>query len=272
MIKDNAGNQIMVDGAIRLAKEWEHHSIKGTSIYEVLRVVDGKPLFLKEHIKRFVNSFYILRYELPEEINDIEKNFRLFLKASEIENGNIKIICDGIGTEEQRITIYEAVSRYPSKELYKSGVAISVMKKSRNSPGAKIIEASLRMDVDRLKAEKNVYEVLLIDDKGNVAEGSRSNIFFIKNGILHTPPIDKVLPGITRMKVLEFCAKKDIEVKTHTIKEEDLNYFDGAFLTGTSINMLPVKEIDQVVYSVDGFSFELSHQFENFIWEELFNA
>ena len=74
------------------------------------------------------------------------------------------------------------------------------------------------------------------------------------------------------MKVLEFCAKKDIEVKTHTIKEENLSYYDGAFLTGTSINMLPVKEIDDVVYSVDGFSFELSHKFEKFICEELFNA
>ncbi|MBK5252612.1 MAG: aminotransferase class IV [Peptostreptococcaceae bacterium] len=272
MIKDNAGNKIMIDGEIRLAKEWDNHSLKGTSIYEVLRIVDGKPLFLKEHIKRFVNSFYILRYELPEEINDIEKNFWFFLKASEIENGNIKIICDGIGEEKQRVSIYEALSIYPEKELYKRGVAISVMKKSRTSPGAKKIETSLRMDTDRLKLKKNVYEVLLIDEKGNVTEGSRSNIFFIKNGILHTPPIEQVLPGITRMKVLEFCEKKDIEVKIHTIKEEDINYFDGAFLTGTSINMLPVKEIDKVVYSVDGFAFELSHQFESFIGQESFSA
>ncbi len=58
------------------------------------------------------------------------------------------------------------------------------------------------------------------------------------------------------MKILEFRAKKDIEVKAHTIKEEDLSYFDGAFLTATSINIFPFKEIDEVVYRVDGFAFE----------------
>ena len=272
MIKDNAGERIMIDGEISLTKDWENNSIKGTSIYEILRIVDGKPLFLKEHIERFMNSFYILRYELPREINKIEKNFWIFLKASEIENGNIKIICDGIGEDKQRISIYEALSIYPEKELYKRGVAVSAMKKSRTSPGAKTINTSLRMDVDRLKLEKNVYEVLLIDEKGNVTEGSRSNIFFVKNGMLHTPPIEQVLPGITRMKVLEFCEKKDIEVKVHAIKEEDLGCFDGAFLTGTSINILPVKEIDEVAYSVDGFAFKLSNQFENFIQKEVFNA
>jgi len=272
MIKDNSGSLIVVDGEIKTVEEAKYKQLRGMSIYEVLRVIDGKPLFLKEHIERLINSFSITKSELPDGIKDIDRNILFFINEAKIKNGNIKIICDGIGEESKRTIIYEAKSNYPRKELYKRGVAVSTLKMSRLSPGAKIVEASIKKEADIMKAKNDVYEVLLVDEKGNVTEGSRSNIFFVRNGALHTTPLKQVLPGITRMKVLEFCAKKGIEVKVHVVKEEDLKSFDGAFLTGTSINILPIKEINGFSYSGDGFAFELSYQFNEFINEEIVNA
>ncbi len=272
MIKDNAGAMIMIDGEIMEMEEGKQYEVKGTPIYEVVRVIYGKPLFLKEHMERLENSFKVLDLEVPQKIKNVGDRIYEFLRQARVSNGNIKIICDNIGGIHNRIIIYEAVSRYPDRTLYENGVAVATLEKSRTLPGAKTIENDLRMLVDNKRSEKNAYEVVLVDGEGNITEGSRSNIFFLKDGILHTSPSDKVLPGITRMKVFEFCAKKGIEVKVHPIKRNELVNFDGAFLTGTSINMLPVKSIDGIAYAVSGFAIELYTQFERHTIEDSFNA
>jgi len=272
MIKDNAGELMIIDGETIAIKDGKPYETEGMQIYEVVRVIGGKPLFLKEHIERLENSFKVLNMEVPQKIKNLGDEIYEFLRHARIVNGNVKIIYDGIGGAENRTIIYEAVSRYPDRTLYENGVVVATLEKSRTSPGAKTMEDDLRIHADNKKKEKNAYEVILVDGQGNMTEGSRSNIFFFKDGILHTAPLDKVLPGITRMKVFEFCAKKGIEVKVHPIKLNELVNFDGAFLTGTSINMLPVKSIDGIVYSVSGFAVELPAQFEKHMIEDVLNA
>lgn len=272
MIKDNAGEILLVDGQRLLKEEAMNYVTEGSSVYEVVRIIGGKPLFLKEHVERLENSFKALNINVPEQIKDIGEKIVDFSAQAGVLNGNLKIICDRIGGPETRTIIYEASSRYPERTLYERGVAAVTLKKSRTLPGAKTIEDSLRAQVEKVKLEKKAFEVILVDGGGNITEGSRSNIFFFKDRILHTPPMEKVLPGITRMKVFEFCAKKAIEVRVHPISRKDISNFDGAFLTGTSINMLPVKTIDEIEYSVSGFAVELSSQFERHIIEAIINA
>jgi len=272
MIKDNAGEMMMIDGKTVSMKNGKKYEAEGIKIYEVVRVIEGKPLFLKEHMGRLENSFKVLNMEVPQKIKSLGGRINEFLKQARVLNGNIKIICDGIGGTENRTIIYEAVSSYPDRALRENGVVAATLEKSRTSPGAKTMQDDLRMHAENARLEKNAYEVVFVDSEDNITEGSRSNIFFFKDGILHTPPYEKVLPGITRMKVFEFCAKKGIEAKVHPIKRKDLNNFDGAFLTGTSINMLPVKSIDEIEYAVTGFAIELPAQFERYILEDALNA
>ncbi len=272
MVNDNAGKMIMLDGQTVGIEEANQYEIEGIQIYELVRVMDGKALFLKEHVDRLENSFKVLNKEVPENIKNIRDMIDEFISRAQVLNGNIKIICDRIEGPEKRIMLYESVSSYPERALYEKGVIVATLQKSRTLPGAKIMDFDLRNLVEKIKFEKKAYEIVLVDSEGNITEGSRSNIFFYKDGILHTPPPEKVLPGITRMKVFEFCAKKDIEVKVHPINRKEIANFDGAFLSGTSINILPIKSIDGKPYALTEFAIELSSQFTKNIIEDVLNA
>ena len=97
--------------------------------------------------------------------------------------------------------------------------------------------------------EKNAFEAILINNDDTVSEGSRSNIFFVKNNKLITSPDGAVLLGVTRSKVISVCEENSIEVEKKTINFTELKHFDGAFITGTSNDVLPIKTIDEIVYN-----------------------
>ena len=102
---------------------------------------------------------------------------------------------------------------YPAPDMYRVGVEILSLNEVRNQPNAKITNLSLRTLADKIISDKNVYEVLLVNQEGFITEGSRSNIFFIKDKVVFTPPTSIVLPGITREKVLEIC--NNLGIETH---------------------------------------------------------
>jgi len=93
------------------------------------------------------------------------------------------------------------------------------------------------------------FEAILVNEDGTVSEGSRSNIFFVKGNKLVTSPDSAVLLGVTRNKVAEVCESNGIEVEKRIIKIDELESFDGAFITGTSNDVLPIKSIDKIVYN-----------------------
>lgn len=87
-------------------------------------------------------------------------------------------------------------------------------------------------------------EALMLDMNGNVAEAPGANFFFEKNGVLYTPPVGHILPGITRQSVINICNEMDIPVKEKIIKQEDLEGADSAFLCGTAAEIAVIESID----------------------------
>jgi branched-chain amino acid aminotransferase len=105
------------------------------------------------------------------------------------------------------------------------------------------------MTADQLIKKKNVYEVVLITPDGFLLEGSRSNIFGIRRGILFTPKQKFVLPGITRQIVIELANENDIPVREVPIHKEELYDFQSFFITGTSPGILSVNKIDSLIFN-----------------------
>jgi len=103
------------------------------------------------------------------------------------------------------------------------------------------------------EAEKNGYhDALMMDYQGNIAEATGANIFFIntKNNEIHTPIADSFLDGITRRSIIGIAKQLQIKVLERKIKLDELNKFDGCFLTGTAAEVTPVSQIGDVKFTV----------------------
>jgi branched-chain amino acid aminotransferase len=142
------------------------------------------------------------------------------------------------------ILIYFIPSSYPTQTQRENGVKLRTLNANRNNPNAKVENPTLREEADKIINDLGCYEVLLVNSKGFITEGSRSNLFLIKDNTLYTPPLNMVLGGITRQVVLNISASLKISLKEEPIPIDRLTEFDCAFLTGTSPGLLPISLID----------------------------
>ena len=139
--------------------------------------------------------------------------------------------------------------RYPTSEMYTNGVTCGTLRAERENPNAKVFQTSVRQKANELIAEKQFYEVMLIDHLERVTEGSRSNVFFIKDNQVITSPEDEVLLGITRQKTIQIAKELGLEIVQKEVFLDTLDTFDAVFITGTSPKILPVKQIDKTIFN-----------------------
>lgn len=154
----------------------------------------------------------------------------------------------------------------PLDEEYKTGVFTIFLHKERQNPNAKVWNQKMRETTIRDLQVAKAFEGILVDEKRFVTEGSRSNVFFIKDGKVFTTPHNFILPGITREKVLKVCESCGIEVLQKRIHATNVASFDAAFLTGTSRKVLPIKAINDVQFSVNNeIMLKIIWKFENLV-------
>lgn len=224
---------------------------EGKSIYEVIRVINSKPLFLKDHLKRMESSANLAFENVRNfEVNtlSIEENIFSLIKANEEVDGNIKIILN-VEEDENSLVAFYIKHSYPTKEMYHKGVETILFYDERRNPNAKIINDNFKKRVNKVLTEKDAYEAILVDHEGYITEGSRSNIFVVKGDTVLTTPGEKVLPGITRKKIIEVINEKGIRFIEDNISAEDLKEMDGLFISGTSPKVLPISRVDEIVYN-----------------------
>lgn len=217
-------------------------------VYEVIRIIDGVPLFLEKHISRFHSSAHILGYkfDVPDEI--ISGAIRRLTDLNGLKFGNVKIIIRGLDKPKKDITMYFMVSKYPSKEEIEKGVPVILYYGERNNPNAKSTDLSIREGINSEISKKGAYEALLVNSKNQITEGSKSNVFFVKNEKLYTPPLGSVLPGITRGYIMDLCKEMKLDVIEAPVETGFLKEIDGLFITGTSPQVLPVSTVDEMSY------------------------
>ncbi|MDL2239674.1 dephospho-CoA kinase [Bacteroidales bacterium OttesenSCG-928-L14] len=210
-------------------------------IYEVIRVVDSKPIFPKEHFDRLLasNKFNNLNFDFQQFIQNILQ----LCELNKIENCNVKIIYDYYDSYFLFIK-----SNYPTIEDYKAGANLCSAVLERDNPNLKKVNINFRLKAELLIAKNNVFEVLLINNDGKITEGSRSNVFFVKDNEIITAPDDLVLKGVTRAKVIDVIQKLGIKINFAPLDSCNIGSCDGAFLTGTSIAVYNIRRIDGVIF------------------------
>jgi len=211
-------------------------------VYEVIKVKDGVPLYYIEHMERMSKSAELIGFKCPCNEEVIRDEIRMLVEATGEKNQNIKLLYTEVDGRVESFVFF-IPSYYPEPEVYKKGVSAFVYHVERENPNAKVLNLKLREEIDELKKETNSYEALLVNVEGHVTEGSKSNLFFVKDDKVITAKDEDVLKGITRQKILGMMEFYRIEHLEIDIKEEDINSFDGAFITGTSINILPLSNI-----------------------------
>jgi len=241
------GKYYWANGAFHSNINFDFSNIKsGDSIYEVVRIEDAIPLFWEDHLARFQKSIRFKNAELHLTPEFIYKGIEGLIQKNEIETGNIKIIFNK--KPEPLLLIYFIPHYYPDEESYHTGIKTVMLHAERHDPNYKVVNQELRTKADNLKEETGAYEVLLVNNDGFITEGSKSNVFAIKEDIIYTSPVNSVLPGITRMNVIEICRKFGFKVIETPIDSKLIYKMDGVFITGTSPRVLPVYQINDFVF------------------------
>lgn len=226
----------------------------GESLYEVFRIIEKIPLFWEDHISRLFRTAEITGMNIWYDESAIEDVVNDLIRVNSVEEGNIKLVFNFRRKNrimDRNFLAYLIEPIYPSKEQYKQGVNGILFQASRNNPTAKVINQNLRIAVYKQLIEKGAYEALLIDNKGRVTEGSRSNIFLIKDGKVFTAPDSDVLSGIARKHVIDTCIKENIPLAFTKISLADLDSMDAVFMTGTSPRVLPFSRIGESTFDTN---------------------
>lgn len=213
-------------------------------IYEVMRVEQGKPLFINDHLSRLFGGMEKVGHAISLKNKQLKQMVEQLAATSDSGSGNIKIEFYYVKnkTTEVESRLFFVPTNYPKKELYLTGIECAMLQKERLNPSVKASNSPLRNLTDELIKEHVVYEVLLYSSN-RFTEGSRSNLFFIKDETIITAPNELVLSGVMRNKVLEVIYQQKLPLKMDALAVEDLSKISAAFITGTSPRVLPIRRI-----------------------------
>lgn len=257
-MNDNSRKYIVLDGVVKDASEAVSvDSVSGRTAYEVLRIIRGVPLFFEDHYERLkgtINAISLSSAIKSDRSADndhmitagqLKENIKKLLAANEADMCNVKIVISEIGGRLRQL-IYISKSHYPTQEEADAGVKTGLLQIERHNPNAKVLNQVYIDAVSAKMKEDAYYELILVDSNGRITEGSKSNAFFIRAGSVYTAPGEFVLKGITRKYVFEACKRAGYQVIEQFVDANDLPDVEAAFLSGTSIKVLPISTVDQI--------------------------
>ncbi len=232
--------------------------LHGDGLFETVRVENRVPLFFAEHLKRLQESADFLSLPFPTLLSEpqVSDDLQRLLDETELSDAALRIVLTrGVETKggEESPVVFMTVSPIPP-ELTGPELPILKLKTWRRCehPGpplgshkflGRLVYLLARKDVQREGAD----EAILLDRRGHLAEGSSFNLFWVKDGILFTPPLDMgILEGVTRSAVLLAASEESIpcqEVRSHLVA---ILGADEVFMTSSVREILPVSEVDEM--------------------------
>jgi branched-chain amino acid aminotransferase len=245
------GKNFILNGEIMPAETFDPALVyEGESVYEVIRMIKGYPVFFADHMERLEASVK-QQHKIPLADSMQLKNDIIRLgKSDRKKETNLKIVFNyEKGVNNYLLYFIEPI--YPSAYQYRSGVKGILFNAERKDPESKVINLKLRSDIYHKLILESGYEALLVNNENCITEGSRSNVFFISGNTLYTAPDKTVLNGITRKYIIEICRENAIEISYKCVNADEISRFDGVFMTGTSPVVLPFCCIGDRHFSVD---------------------
>ncbi|UTW54448.1 branched-chain amino acid aminotransferase [Kordiimonas sp. SCSIO 12610] len=249
----------------------------GSAVFEGQRAYNGKIFKLKEHTERLFASADMLDMEVPfsqEQINDacnqlLELNNLTDAYCRPIIWRGSKMM--GVSAQEAGINVGVAVWEWPSyfsEEARLKGLRLCISDWRRPAPDTAPVHAKaaglyMICTLSKHKAEAAGYDdALMFDYRGQIAEATGANIFFVKDGVIHTPKADCFLDGITRRTVMDIARGMGIEVIERAIMPNEMEGFEQAFLTGTAAEVSPLSEIGEFRFEVGEITKNLMHAYD----------
>lgn len=135
--------------------------------------------------------------------------------------GNIKLVVNG--EKVPALYLYFIPHSYPDAFLYGEGIKTKTIFLERSNPNAKVVRLSYKEKVTSFIEEHHIYEALLVNKEEEITEGSKSNVFFVLDDTLYTPPLKDVLGGVTRKRILQIAEELSFPIKEEPVKLSDLS-------------------------------------------------
>lgn len=229
-----------------------------SAVFEGERVYEGETFKLREHTDRLIASARLLDFAIPYSADEIDAACNEVVRANTIVDGYLRPVAwrgsEMMGVSAQHNTIHLAIAvwewpNYFSPEAKMRGLRLQISDWKRPSPEtipsqSKAAGLYMICTLSKHKAEREGFQdSLMLDWRGRVSEATGANVFFLKDGVLHTPTPDCFLDGITRRTVIDLARRRGIEVVERVIMPEEMADFSECFLTGTAVEVTPVSEI-----------------------------
>jgi len=219
--------------------------------YDVLRVINAKPLFAKDHYIRLSNSVKSVDAKIKLSEKSFFDHLLKVIISDNVIDGNIKTSIK-IDKRNKSFSIEskQIPHHYPDDKDYQNGVNTITYRFTRENPHNKIWNQELRDITDKMIAQNDIYEVLYLNKEGYLTEGSRSNLFFINDNGLFSAPSTEILLGVTRKFILEDAVKTGLKLIEKKISLTEISNYKSAFISGTSPKILPVRKINKIEFDV----------------------
>ena len=230
----------------------------GGSVFEGERAYEGVIFKSREHSERFKRSAELLDFEIPYTVDELMAAKDAVIKANGLRDVYVRPVAwrgsEMMAVAAQNATTHVAIATWEWPSMFDmatkmKGIRLDIAEFRRPDPATAPVAskaAGLYMicTISKHKAERKGYaDAMMLDWQGRVAECTGANIFFVKDGVIHTPIADCFLDGITRRTVIGLAKKRGLEVIERRIMPEELAGMQECFLTGTGDEVTPVSEI-----------------------------
>jgi len=251
-----------------------------SSVFEGERAYNGKIFKSREHSERLKRSAQMIDFEIPYSIDEIETAKAEVLRASGLQDAYVRAVAwrgagEDMGVASSRNPVRMAIAAWEWGAYYgdakMKGAKLDISKWKRPSPEtipshAKAAGLYMICTMSKHAAEaKGCSDAMMYDYRGYVAEATGANIFFVKDGEVHTPDPDCFLNGITRQTVIGMLKERGITVHERHIMPEELAGFEQCWLTGTAAEVTPVGQIGDFTFEVGALTRDIAESYEKLV-------
>ena len=251
-----------------------------SSVFEGERAYNGKIFKSVEHSERFKKSANLIDFEIPYTVEEIENAKYQALEKNGLSDAYVRAFAwrgagEDMGVASSRNPVRVAVAVWSWGNYYGDakfkGAKLDIAKWRRPDPAtapsqAKAAGLYMIATMSKHAAEdKGCSDAMMFDYRGYVAEATGANMFFVKDGEVHTPKPDAFLNGITRQTVIDLLQKKGISVIERHIMPDELEGFEQCWLTGTAAEVTPVGQIGDYSFEVGALTKEISESYDKLV-------
>jgi branched-chain amino acid aminotransferase len=282
---DDRDGMIWMDGALVPWREANVHILThamhyASSVFEGERCYNGRIFKSREHSERLKISATLIDFEIPYSIDEIEAAKEQVLKANGLTDAYVRALAwrgsgEDMGVSSRRNPVRMAVAAWAWGNYYGDaktrGAKLDIAKWRRPDPATAPFQAKaaglyMIATMSKHAAEaKGCSDAMMMDYRGYVAEATGANIFFVKDGEVHTPMADCFLNGLTRQTVIGMLKDRQIKVHERHILPGELEGFQQCWLTGTAAEVTPVGQIGDYNFEVGALTLDVSDAYEKLV-------